>query len=655
LFENMSAAGNKTVKAKAYADNMTMSEEFSAKYYFNPGKAASPSFSKAAGTYTKDITVELTNNESSGTLQYSFDNSTWTTYTSPISIEGHNKNDITKTIYAKVTGVNSKTDSDAVSSAYTISWPKLAKPTISPEAGKYNTTQLFTLASSLSSAKIYYTTNGATPTSASTEYTAPIQFNTPNTYTVKAYSAADGYKDSDIAVYEGFVIAEAEQSGGVEFTTAKALYNDGNSWINDENDANLSAGVTGFYGTNFIAGKTYEMSFTSTLSAVVTIYKNDEKNVVSGTQTVGKVIFTIPAGSLTTDKFYFFFNVTEAKDNVQISITESGTTITPTKVEISPKGNQSMILGGEPITFSVSYTPTNANTDKEVTWSVSNSSVLSLSGSTVTAKAAGTATVTATLKKNNSINDSETVTVIGTTTTTTTTTTVAPVTNTALGEKHPSSGPLSPVNQSSWGSTAYTLGANVSSGNTAFALYSKNATKVLLEIYDAAYGEDAAYDYWMTKNTSSNQWQATLKGDLTGKYYAFRVWGPNWTYNSSWTRGNSSAGFSKDYDTSGNRFNPNKVVFDPYAREISHDKSNPTALGAENGGIYGTGSESYASSAGTVIRRNFDTGKYAPKAVVINDDTSYGSKPNIPAKDAIIYEAHARGLTKHPSSANLST
>ena len=67
--------------------------------------------------------------------------------------------------------------------------------------------------------------------------------------------------------------------------------------------------------------------------------------------------------------------------------------------------------------------------------------------------------------------------------------------------------------------------------------------------------------------------------------------------------------------------------------------------------MYGTGAELYNG----VVRRNFDTGKYAPKAVVINDSTSYGSKPNIPAKDAIIYEAHARGLTKHPSAANLST
>jgi isoamylase len=32
-----------------------------------------------------------------------------------------------------------------------------------------------------------------------------------------------------------------------------------------------------------------------------------------------------------------------------------------------------------------------------------------------------------------------------------------------------------------------------------------------------------------------------------------------------------SAGFVSDVDAQGNRFNPNKLLFDPYARELSHD------------------------------------------------------------------------------------
>lgn len=200
-----------------------------------------------------------------------------------------------------------------------------------------------------------------------------------------------------------------------------------------------------------------------------------------------------------------------------------------------------------------------------------------------------------------------------------------------------------------WSSLNCELGAIISGSETTFAVYSKNATKMLLEIYETAYGEDAKYDYWMEKG-ADNIWRAKLRNVPAGTLYAFRAWGPNWKFNQNWKRGNSNEGFVKDYDLVGNRFNPNKVLFDPYAKEISHDKSNPDALGSENGGMYGTGSETYSGT----IRRNFDTGKYAPKAVVVDDDTSFGVKPAIPQEEAIIYEAHARGITKHPSSANLS-
>ncbi len=219
-----------------------------------------------------------------------------------------------------------------------------------------------------------------------------------------------------------------------------------------------------------------------------------------------------------------------------------------------------------------------------------------------------------------------------------------------LGSNYPDSGSYIPVDQDEWGSADYKLGATVNGNDVEFAVYSANAKKMLLEIYDTAYGEDAAYDYWMVKG-SDNVWRAKVAGIGAGTLYAFRAWGPNWDYDPSWERGNSEAGFESDYDLNGNRFNPNKVLFDPYAKEISHDKSNPTALGSENGGIYGTGSEDYNG----VIRRNFDTGKYAPKAIVVDDNTDFGTKPEIPQKDAIIYEAHARGLTKHSSSANLET
>ena len=219
-----------------------------------------------------------------------------------------------------------------------------------------------------------------------------------------------------------------------------------------------------------------------------------------------------------------------------------------------------------------------------------------------------------------------------------------------LGKMHPASGAFSPVGESNWKTGNWKLGAHVSGGETTFALYSKNAEKILLEIYEDAYGKEAKYDYWLAKG-SDDIWRAKLKDAPKGTIYAFRCWGPNWTFLSDWKRGGSGAGFISDVDGNGNRFNPNKVLFDPYAREMTHDKSNPAALADKNGGMYGTGGEQFDEAA----RRNFDTGKYAPKAYVIEDSTSFGSRPKIPQAKAIIYEAHARGLTKHASTAQLSS
>ena len=182
--------------------------------------------------------------------------------------------------------------------------------------------------------------------------------------------------------------------------------------------------------------------------------------------------------------------------------------------------------------------------------------------------------------------------------------------------------------------------------------YSKNATKVLLEIYDAATGADALYDYWMEKGPD-NIWRAKINNVPEHTLYAFRVWGPNWTFNQNWKRGNSAEGFISDmHATDFHRFNPNKVLFDPYARELSHDTETPAMIAAgHDDGMYGTGSTLYKS----VARRNYDTGKWAPKSVYVVDSTSTGTKPNIAQKMLLFMKPMFLGLTQHESSSSLTT
>ncbi|NLK62133.1 MAG: hypothetical protein GX287_01655, partial [Fusobacteria bacterium] len=239
-----------------------------------------------------------------------------------------------------------------------------------------------------------------------------------------------------------------------------------------------------------------------------------------------------------------------------------------------------------------------------------------------------------------------------------------------LGNMHPETGPFSKVDYANWKTAKYPLGANFVGDDVTFAVYSKNGTKVLLEIYSSAYGEDATYDYWLEKG-ADNIWRGKIKNLPVNTYYAFRVWGPNWEYDENWKRGNSSVGFIKDVDANGNRFNPNKVIFDPYAKELSHDKEFPEMIDAgESGGMYGTGgadtkigvSESphvYSGPQTTkgveINRRDVDTGKWITKGIVIKPAKVTFNKPNFKEENSIIYEAHVRGISAHSSSSDLKS
>ncbi|MDB5050820.1 MAG: glycogen debranching enzyme [Fibrobacteres bacterium] len=238
----------------------------------------------------------------------------------------------------------------------------------------------------------------------------------------------------------------------------------------------------------------------------------------------------------------------------------------------------------------------------------------------------------------------------------------------AAGTLHPARGPFAPLEESLWSKETFALGARLqadggqaaapATGVATFAVYSRHAVHVLLEIYDQAMGSAARFDYWMAKG-GDDIWRAKLSAVPAGALYGYRCWGPNWDTAAGWTRGNSMAGFKTDVDASGNRFNPNKLLIDPYASEFSHDRETPemTETFGHNAAMYGSGPAPYTGVADRhppVARREFDTGPWAPKAILIHDRTSFGRKPRIPQKDAIIYEAHVKGMTRHPSSAKLA-
>src|SRR4051812_18665993 len=163
------------------------------------------------------------------------------------------------------------------------------------------------------------------------------------------------------------------------------------------------------------------------------------------------------------------------------------------------------------------------------------------------------------------------------------------------------------------------LGAHWHDDAVEFRVASQHATRIELWIYD----EHDTPILQRVLERDGDEWSARVDGaELPATIaYGYRVWGPNWPYDPAWQPG-SSAGWITDVDTSGNRMNPNKLLFDPYGLELTHDPS-------------GTGA------------RAVDSAPTSAKSIVLREDAADpGTRPDRTLADEIIYEVHLRGFTE---------
>ncbi len=169
-----------------------------------------------------------------------------------------------------------------------------------------------------------------------------------------------------------------------------------------------------------------------------------------------------------------------------------------------------------------------------------------------------------------------------------------------------------------------TLGAVPFNDGVNFAVYSKNATRVVLDLFDSANAKQpyTSIEFDPIKNRTGNVWHIYIKGLSKGAIYLYRVDGP---YNPP----------------EGHRFNFNKYLIDPYAKALtpgsvfrSYNRQREQGLaGIENGKLS-------------------DISDF-PKCVVVEDiDFDWqGDKPlNIPISETVIYEAHLKGFTASATS-----
>ena len=171
-----------------------------------------------------------------------------------------------------------------------------------------------------------------------------------------------------------------------------------------------------------------------------------------------------------------------------------------------------------------------------------------------------------------------------------------------------------------WPGHPFPLGPEWDGNGTNFSFFSENAERVELCLFDA---DDRETRVELTDREAFN-WHCYIPGIGPGQRYGYRVHG--------------------DYDpAAGHRFNPFKLLIDPYAKAIE----GPVDWDAANVLPYVPGLDEDAD----LYIDDEDDVEAIPKCVVVdpNFDWEDDRPPNHPWNEMVIYEVHTKGYTKlHP-------
>ncbi|WP_185923499.1 glycogen debranching protein GlgX [Streptomyces sp. WAC05374] len=177
-----------------------------------------------------------------------------------------------------------------------------------------------------------------------------------------------------------------------------------------------------------------------------------------------------------------------------------------------------------------------------------------------------------------------------------------------------------------WPGAPTPLGARFRAGpggatGTNFALWSGGAEAVELCLFD----EDGTETRVPLTELTHEIWHGFVPGVRPGQRYGYRVHG-RW---DPWT---------------GARWNPAKLLLDPYARAVDGDFTLPPE-------VYGHVRDWPEQHVADTVRDTRDSAPYVPKGVVVHDDDDWcdDRRPKTPWADSVIYEVHVRGFTmRHP-------
>ena len=167
-----------------------------------------------------------------------------------------------------------------------------------------------------------------------------------------------------------------------------------------------------------------------------------------------------------------------------------------------------------------------------------------------------------------------------------------------------------------WPGSPYPLGATWDGVGVNFALFSEHATRVELCLFESPDAEVESLTIPLPEQTDM-VWHGYLPDVQPGQLYGYRVHGPFAPHQ-------------------GHRFNPNKLVLDPYARVVGRNVRWDEVL---FGFTFGEDDTTFDTR---------DSGAYAPLAAVVDSAFTWGDdRPlRIPWHETLIYELHVKGFTK---------
>ncbi len=186
-----------------------------------------------------------------------------------------------------------------------------------------------------------------------------------------------------------------------------------------------------------------------------------------------------------------------------------------------------------------------------------------------------------------------------------------------------------------WPGEHQPLGATWSEESTNFAVFAPEATGVVLCLLDepadptdgVAVGTEVEAPtetcFRLTEKTLGI-WQGAVPGVPVGQLYGYRVEGP-------WD------------PARGRRFNPAKLLVDPYARAVSGQVRHDAALYP-----YLRPDDGVPDDARLATRDDRNSSPYVPRSVVVDDDFDWGTDraPRVRWTDTVIYELHVKGFTQ---------